>query len=66
MSHSDSLITARETRRRLGGISAMTEWRWRKARILPPPVVLNGRKYDRESDINELVDRLLSERGKAA
>lgn len=34
-----------------GGQSAMTEWRWRKAGILPEPIRINGRCFYRESDL---------------
>ncbi len=51
-----NLIPARETRRRFGGISAMTEWRWRKSGILPPAVVINGRNYDPEDVIDAKVE----------
>ena len=41
------LITDAELRRIFGNVSAMTIWRWRKAGILPPPVVICGRNYTR-------------------
>lgn len=59
------LIPARETRARLGGISAMTEWRWRRDGILPQKIQINGRNFDDEAVIDELIEKL-AEQGKAA
>lgn len=53
MNTSDNpLITDSELRRLAGGVTPMTIWRWRKAGILPPALVLNGRNYSRKSDID--------------
>lgn len=41
----DRLITAEEVRRIAGGISDMTLWRWLKRGILPPPLVIERRRY---------------------
>jgi len=35
----------------LGGVTAMTEWRWRKAGMLPEPIRINRRCYYREADL---------------
>ena len=47
----DALVSGRVLRERLGGISHMTLKRWTVAKILPPPVKINGRNYWRESDV---------------
>jgi predicted site-specific integrase-resolvase len=44
-----------------GGISAMTEHRWRKAGILPPPIKIRKRNYYRESDLIEIQNRFATE-----
>ena len=51
MNHeTDPLETAAQFREQLGGISEMTEWRWRqKFSDFPVPVVICGRKYYRKS-----------------
>ena len=52
MKHENKLVPAPKGRRDyLGGISAMTEWRWIKAGILPEPVKINGRNFHYESDL---------------
>ncbi len=52
MTHeTDSLETAAQFRAALGGISEMTEWRWRqKFPDFPVPVVICKRKFYRPSD----------------
>jgi hypothetical protein len=40
-----------ELRRRYGGVSAMTLWRWRQAGLLPQPTNFNGRNYTAEPDV---------------
>jgi len=57
------LISARETRARLGGISPMTEWRWRRDGILPPKIQINGRNFDDEAVIDEMIERLAAAGG---
>ncbi len=49
------LISTRTTRERFGGISTMTEWRRRKAGLLPPVVTISGRNFDVEQDIGEII-----------
>lgn len=49
------LIPARETRERLGGISAMTDWRRRKSGLLPTAIVINGRNFDLEHEIEAIL-----------
>lgn len=52
MTDRDKLVSAPKARREyLGGISAMTEWRWIQAGILPRPVKINGRNFHYESDL---------------
>lgn len=43
----DALLPSAEARRLAGGISAMTEWRWRRDGLLPAPVQIRGRNYYR-------------------
>jgi predicted DNA-binding transcriptional regulator AlpA len=38
-------------------ISKPTEWRWRKAGILPEPIKINGRNYYRASVVDEVIER---------
>ncbi|MGE3652286.1 MAG: helix-turn-helix transcriptional regulator [Reyranellaceae bacterium] len=63
---SNRLLSSREVRERLGGMSAMTEWRWRRDGDLPEPVKIRGRNYYDEAQVDQLVDRLLSARERAA
>ncbi len=51
-----SLIRSTQLCERLN-ISKPTEWRWRKAGILPQPIKINGQNYYRSSVIEELIDR---------
>ncbi len=47
----DPLETAAQFRAAFGGITPMTEWRWRqKFPDFPVPVVICGRKYYRKSE----------------
>lgn len=50
-SENDPLLSQAQVRQLIGSISAMTLWRWRRAGILPPPIVIRGRNYNRRSDI---------------
>jgi len=46
------LIKASDARQMyLGGISQMTEYRWRKRGILPEPIRINKRCFYREADL---------------
>ena len=56
------LIPVSETRRRLGGVSTMTDWRHRKAGLLPPSIEISKRKFDFEFEI----DSILRERAAGA
>ncbi|MFE8034564.1 hypothetical protein [Thiohalocapsa marina] len=43
----DALLSSATARRLAGGISVMTEWRWRRDGLLPAPVQIRGRNYYR-------------------
>lgn len=47
----DDLLADKLVRRKLGGITTMTLSRWRAQGILPPPIKINGRNYQRRSDV---------------
>ncbi len=49
----DVLLTAAQTRGRVGGVSAMCIWRWmRDPRVqFPTPLKINGRNYWRLGDL---------------
>lgn len=51
VSEDDPLINQAQTIRLVGGRSPMTIWRWRQRGILPPAIVINGRNYNRRSDV---------------
>lgn len=58
------LIPAKKMREDyFGGISKMTEWRWRQAGILPDPIKINGRNFDREADLIAVQERFASQSG---
>ena len=48
------LCSASETRQRFGGISTMTEFRWRRDGLLPNVIKFNGRNFDRVDQIDEV------------
>lgn len=50
----DVLIASKELKRRLGGVSDMTIYRWRERGILPDPVKIGARNFWREADIVKL------------
>jgi predicted DNA-binding transcriptional regulator AlpA len=41
----DDYISASKLRRKMGGITAVTLWRWRQRDDFPRPVVINHRNY---------------------
>jgi predicted DNA-binding transcriptional regulator AlpA len=49
----DSLLSANQTRARIGGVSTMCIWRWvRDERVkFPPPIKINNRNYWRLGDL---------------
>jgi hypothetical protein len=53
----DELLTQPATCRYFGNKSAMTLWRWRKAGILPPPIVINGRPHWTRAMLKAVVAR---------
>jgi predicted DNA-binding transcriptional regulator AlpA len=54
---SNRLITAKEARQLCGGISEMTEWRWRQQfPDFPKPRNINGRKYYRLGELQNWLD----------
>jgi hypothetical protein len=61
----DPLVAAADARRELGGISAVTEWRWREAGILPRPHRVRNRNYYRRSEL-EAVKAAAAEPGGVA
>ena len=54
MPDESALITSKAVRSHFGGISDMTLWRWANNPALdfPKPIIINRRKYWRESDIS--------------
>lgn len=46
----DPLITSGTARALAGGVASMTLWRWRKAGIIPEPIVIRGRNYFRRGE----------------
>ncbi len=57
----DPLITDPQLRQLLGGCSAMTVWRWRKAGLLPKPIVVNGRNFTRSSVLDQSMARIIGD-----
>jgi predicted DNA-binding transcriptional regulator AlpA len=47
----DGLINRRRLRERVP-VSDMTLWRWTQANAFPKPIILNGRRYWREREID--------------
>jgi predicted DNA-binding transcriptional regulator AlpA len=50
----DQLLSSAAVRKRLGGVSDMTIWRWMDKGLLPAPLKINGRNYWRSSDIEKV------------
>lgn len=58
MTEDHKLVPAPKARREyFGGISAMTEYRWRQAGILPTPIKIRKRCFYRESDLIAIQER---------
>ena len=38
------------------GVSTLTLWRWRKQGLLPAPHRINGRAYQRQSDLDAIIE----------
>lgn len=55
----DPLLPDAQLRRLVGNVSSMTIWRWRKAGILPPPLVIRGRNYSHKSAIDAALARAI-------
>lgn len=57
-------INKAELKRRAGGISDATEWRWRKAGILPEPTYFGPRspRWD-EAEVDAALERLRNNDG---
>ena len=56
----EDLIGSTETRRRCGGISSMTEWRWRHSKTVgfpPPDFIIDGRNYWHKRTIRRFLAR---------
>ena len=47
----ESLVTSKQVRARIGGVSAMCVWRWTRDGKFPKPVRINGRNYWRSGVI---------------
>jgi hypothetical protein len=47
----DPLVAAAVARREWGDISAVTEWRWREAGVVPRPHRIRGRCYYLRSEV---------------
>lgn len=50
----DPLLRSSVYRIQLGNISPVTEWRWVKKGILPPPIKINKRNYQPQSVIERV------------
>jgi len=50
----DPLVDARTAGAEFGGKSVVTIWRWEKQGILPPARRINGRKFWRRSEIEQV------------
>jgi len=59
------LITQTDARRLYGEVSAMTWWRWRKAGLVPEPLVIQGRNYYRADDLAKAQGALVNQRTQA-
>lgn len=58
MEKGNKLVAAPSARRDyMGGVSAMTEHRWREAGILPSPVKINKRNFYYEADLLAIPQR---------
>jgi predicted DNA-binding transcriptional regulator AlpA len=60
MKQNDPLVSATELRKTFGGVSTMTIWRWLRMPNdpLPPPAALiAGRRFWRQSEINDWIAR---------
>lgn len=53
-----SLIREPEARRRLGGVSRTTFWRFRQDDIVPPPVKIRGQNYWIATDLDAAIARI--------
>ena len=51
------LMKAEDVRAMIGGISAMTEWRWRKYHGFPAPLKIARRNYYRRRDVEAWLHR---------
>lgn len=63
---SPELIAQRELVRRLGGISAMTLYRWRRAGIVPEPTVIRKRNYWPADTVRAVVAAATASKAEAA
>ena len=63
----DHLVPDRQARAELGGISAMSLWRWdhRPELGFPPAIRLNGRKYRSRLALDAFKQRLIAQALKA-
>lgn len=61
------LITSKKARELCGGITSMTEWRWRQDEKLkfPQPVTIRGRNFYREAEILAWIEWVKEQAGVA-
>jgi predicted DNA-binding transcriptional regulator AlpA len=59
----NELVPDRKARMEVGGVSAMTFYRWdhKPGMGFPPPVRINGRNYRSRLALDEFKNRLISE-----
>jgi predicted DNA-binding transcriptional regulator AlpA len=52
---SETLLNARQVRKRLADCSDMTLWRYIRAGVVPDPLVIRRRRFWRASDIDAVI-----------
>ena len=67
-SDDSDLVTSTEMRRMLGGISAMTVWRWTHSETIQfpaPDAIIAGRSFWRKGTIRRFVERHATKHGRS-